>query len=76
MLWLRALPLCPLVQGRKEDVQDLSSQVCWVLQPLFSLFQHIFQLEQAAYKEEGLPWETITFNNNEPILVSEKTDRI
>ncbi|NXC08616.1 MYO3B protein, partial [Orthonyx spaldingii] len=29
---------------------------------------HIFQLEQAAYKEEGLPWETITFNNNEPIL--------
>ncbi|NXW09063.1 MYO3B protein, partial [Fregetta grallaria] len=31
---------------------------------------HIFQLEQAAYKEEELPWETITFNNNEPILVS------
>ncbi|NXU85139.1 MYO3B protein, partial [Xiphorhynchus elegans] len=29
---------------------------------------HIFQLEQAAYKEEGLPWENITFNNNEPIL--------
>ncbi|KAF4793146.1 myosin-IIIb-like isoform X1 [Turdus rufiventris] len=29
---------------------------------------HIFQLEQAAYKEEGLPWEAITFNNNEPIL--------
>ncbi|NXK88685.1 MYO3B protein, partial [Formicarius rufipectus] len=29
---------------------------------------HIFQLEQAAYKEEGLPWETITFRNNEPIL--------
>ncbi|NXL82527.1 MYO3B protein, partial [Leptocoma aspasia] len=29
---------------------------------------HIFQLEQAAYKEEGLPWETIIFNNNEPIL--------
>ncbi|XP_071437358.1 myosin-IIIb-like isoform X2 [Pithys albifrons albifrons] len=29
---------------------------------------HIFELEQAAYKEEGLPWETITFNNNEPIL--------
>ncbi|XP_058680455.1 myosin-IIIb-like [Ammospiza nelsoni] len=29
---------------------------------------HIFQLEQAAYKEEGLPWETITFKNNEPIL--------
>ncbi|NXL49167.1 MYO3B protein, partial [Podilymbus podiceps] len=29
---------------------------------------HIFQMEQAAYKEEGLPWETITFNNNEPIL--------
>ncbi|NXS28393.1 MYO7A protein, partial [Pomatostomus ruficeps] len=29
---------------------------------------HIFQLEQAAYKEEGLHWETITFNNNEPIL--------
>ncbi|NXY22775.1 MYO3B protein, partial [Atrichornis clamosus] len=29
---------------------------------------HIFQLEQAAYKEEGLPWKTITFNNNEPIL--------
>ncbi|NWI88559.1 MYO3B protein, partial [Pitta sordida] len=29
---------------------------------------HIFQLEQAAYREEGLPWETITFNNNEPIL--------
>ncbi|KFV48262.1 Myosin-IIIa, partial [Gavia stellata] len=29
---------------------------------------HIFQLEQAAYKEEELPWETITFNNNEPIL--------
>ncbi|NXO74956.1 MYO3B protein, partial [Sitta europaea] len=29
---------------------------------------HIFQLEQAAYKEEGLPWETITFNNNEPVL--------
>ncbi|XP_014809354.1 PREDICTED: unconventional myosin-VIIa-like isoform X2 [Calidris pugnax] len=29
---------------------------------------HIFQMEQAAYKEEELPWETITFNNNEPIL--------
>ncbi|KQK82878.1 myosin-IIIb-like protein [Amazona aestiva] len=29
---------------------------------------HIFQLEQAAYKEEDLPWETITFNNNEPTL--------
>ncbi|XP_010013774.1 PREDICTED: unconventional myosin-VIIa-like, partial [Nestor notabilis] len=29
---------------------------------------HIFQLEQAAYKEEDLPWETITFNNNEPVL--------
>ncbi|XP_075582482.1 myosin-IIIb [Pelecanus crispus] len=29
---------------------------------------HIFQLEQAAYKEEGLPWETITFKNNEPVL--------
>ncbi|NXY10186.1 MYO3B protein, partial [Pteruthius melanotis] len=29
---------------------------------------HIFQLEQAAYKEEGLPWETIAFNNNEPVL--------
>ncbi|KAJ7417754.1 myosin-IIIb [Willisornis vidua] len=29
---------------------------------------HIFELEQAAYKEEGLPWETIPFNNNEPIL--------
>ncbi|XP_009945593.1 PREDICTED: myosin-IIIb-like, partial [Leptosomus discolor] len=30
--------------------------------------QHFFNhLEQAAYKEE-LPWETITFNNNEPIL--------
>ncbi|XP_075770834.1 myosin-IIIb-like isoform X3 [Pelodiscus sinensis] len=29
---------------------------------------HIFQLEQAVYQEEGLPWETITFNNNKPIL--------
>ncbi|NWU67642.1 MYOI protein, partial [Pterocles burchelli] len=29
---------------------------------------HIFQLEQAACKEEDLPWETVTFNNNEPIL--------
>ncbi|NXK49470.1 MYO3B protein, partial [Chauna torquata] len=29
---------------------------------------HIFQLEQAAYREEELPWETITFSNNEPIL--------
>ncbi|KFW11749.1 Myosin-IIIb, partial [Eurypyga helias] len=29
---------------------------------------HIFQMEQAAYKEEELPWETITFNNTEPIL--------
>uniref|UniRef100_A0A452GG26 non-specific serine/threonine protein kinase n=1 Tax=Gopherus agassizii TaxID=38772 RepID=A0A452GG26_9SAUR len=29
---------------------------------------HIFQLEQAAYQEEGLPWEAITFNNNKPIL--------
>ncbi|XP_065716893.1 myosin-IIIb-like [Patagioenas fasciata] len=29
---------------------------------------HIFQLEQATYKEEELPWETITFNNNEPVL--------
>ncbi|XP_055555748.1 unconventional myosin-VIIa-like [Falco cherrug] len=29
---------------------------------------HIFQLEQAAYKEEELPWENITFSNNEPIL--------
>ncbi|NXI50989.1 MYO3A protein, partial [Chloroceryle aenea] len=29
---------------------------------------HIFQLEQAAYKEEELPWDTITFNNNEPVL--------
>ncbi|KFV65615.1 Myosin-IIIb, partial [Dryobates pubescens] len=29
---------------------------------------HIFQLEQAAYKEEELPWETIPFNNNEPVL--------
>ncbi|NWQ66618.1 MYO3B protein, partial [Neopipo cinnamomea] len=29
---------------------------------------HIFHMEQAAYKEEGLPWETIAFNNNEPIL--------
>nr|XP_048690601.1 myosin-IIIb-like isoform X2 [Caretta caretta] len=29
---------------------------------------HIFQLEQAAYQEEGLPWEEITFNNNKPIL--------
>ncbi|PKK18298.1 myosin-IIIb-like [Columba livia] len=29
---------------------------------------HIFQMEQAAYKEEELPWETITFNNNEPVL--------
>ncbi|NWR60877.1 MYO3B protein, partial [Bucorvus abyssinicus] len=29
---------------------------------------HIFQMEQTAYKEEELPWETITFNNNEPIL--------
>ncbi|NXP45481.1 MYO3B protein, partial [Heliornis fulica] len=32
-------------------------------------FNHyIFQLEQAAYKEEELPWETITFSNNEPVL--------
>lgn len=46
-----------------------------MVQPLFSLFKHIFQLEQAAYKEEELPWETITFNNNEPILVRERTDR-
>ncbi|XP_010126801.1 PREDICTED: unconventional myosin-VIIa-like, partial [Chlamydotis macqueenii] len=31
--------------------------------------QHFFNhLEQAAYKEEELPWETIMFNNNEPIL--------
>ncbi|XP_009706032.1 PREDICTED: myosin-IIIb-like, partial [Cariama cristata] len=31
--------------------------------------QHFFNhLEQAAYKEEELPWDTITFNNNEPIL--------
>ncbi|NWX19007.1 MYO3B protein, partial [Aegotheles bennettii] len=30
--------------------------------------QHIFQMEQAAYKAEELPWETITFNNNEPVL--------
>ncbi|NXL91881.1 MYO3B protein, partial [Alectura lathami] len=29
---------------------------------------HIFQLEQDAYKEEELPWETITFSNNEPVL--------
>ncbi|KAF1479145.1 Myosin-IIIb, partial [Pygoscelis antarcticus] len=29
---------------------------------------HIFQLEQAAYKDEELPWETITFNNNQAIL--------
>ncbi|XP_068784796.1 myosin-IIIb isoform X4 [Struthio camelus] len=29
---------------------------------------HIFQLEQAAYREEELPWETIKFSNNEPIL--------
>ncbi|XP_067399611.1 myosin-IIIb-like isoform X2 [Emydura macquarii macquarii] len=29
---------------------------------------HIFQLEQAAYQEEGLPWEAIIFNNNKPIL--------
>ncbi|NWW96540.1 MYO3B protein, partial [Rhynochetos jubatus] len=29
---------------------------------------HIFQMEQGAYREEELPWETITFNNNEPIL--------
>ncbi|KFW62875.1 Myosin-IIIb, partial [Pygoscelis adeliae] len=29
---------------------------------------HIFQLEQATYKEEELPWETITFNNNQAIL--------
>ncbi|NXU54060.1 MYO3B protein, partial [Turnix velox] len=29
---------------------------------------HIFQMEQAAYKEEELPWETIIFNNNEAIL--------
>ncbi|KAK2537212.1 myosin-IIIb-like protein [Columba livia] len=29
---------------------------------------HIFQMEQSAYKEEELPWETITFNNNEPVL--------
>ncbi|XP_050770619.1 LOW QUALITY PROTEIN: unconventional myosin-VIIa-like [Gymnogyps californianus] len=36
------------------------------LQQFFN--HHIFQLEQAAYREEGLPWETITFNNNEPIL--------
>ncbi|XP_074022392.1 unconventional myosin-VIIa-like [Numenius arquata] len=36
------------------------------LQQFFN--HHIFQMEQAAYKEEELPWETITFNNNEPIL--------
>ncbi|XP_071586527.1 myosin-IIIb-like [Heliangelus exortis] len=29
---------------------------------------HIFQMEQSSYKEEELPWETITFNNNEPVL--------
>ncbi|KAM9168121.1 unconventional myosin-VIIa-like [Mergus octosetaceus] len=29
---------------------------------------HIFQLEQAAYREEELSWESVTFNNNEPIL--------
>ncbi|XP_062455597.1 myosin-IIIb-like isoform X2 [Rhea pennata] len=29
---------------------------------------HIFQLEQTAYREEELPWETIKFSNNEPIL--------
>ncbi|TFJ98184.1 butyrophilin-like protein 2 [Platysternon megacephalum] len=34
---------------------------------------HIFQLEQAAYQEEGLPWEAITFNNNKPILATDKT---
>ncbi|XP_010282357.1 PREDICTED: myosin-IIIb-like, partial [Phaethon lepturus] len=51
----------------KEDAQDYlaKSSGC---SNLFYLFQHIFQLEQAAYKEEELPWETITFNNNEPIL--------
>ncbi|KYO42746.1 myosin-IIIb-like [Alligator mississippiensis] len=29
---------------------------------------HIFRLEQAAYREEELPWETIAFTNNQPIL--------
>lgn len=61
-------------QGGKEDVQDCLAKSAGCIN-LFFLFQHIFQLEQAAYKEEELPWETITFNNNEPILVSERTDR-
>ncbi|XP_052526541.1 myosin-IIIa-like isoform X2 [Tympanuchus pallidicinctus] len=29
---------------------------------------HIFQMEQDAYRAEELPWETITFSNNEPVL--------
>ncbi|NXJ11635.1 MYO3B protein, partial [Odontophorus gujanensis] len=29
---------------------------------------HIFQMEQDAYRAEELPWEAITFNNNEPVL--------
>ncbi|POI33777.1 hypothetical protein CIB84_002467 [Bambusicola thoracicus] len=29
---------------------------------------HIFQMEQDAYRVEELPWETITFSNNEPVL--------
>ncbi|OXB79135.1 UNVERIFIED_CONTAM: hypothetical protein H355_006594, partial [Colinus virginianus] len=29
---------------------------------------HIFQMEQDAYRAEELPWEAITFSNNEPVL--------
>lgn len=72
MLW--ESHACPLSSG-SERFSKLSNQVCWGLKLLFSLSQHIFQMEQDAYRVEELPWETITFSNNEPVLVSESWEK-
>lgn len=60
---------CPGVAGRGE-VARLKSALAAGSSDLPLTPQHIFRLEQAAYREEELPWETIAFTNNQPILVS------
>lgn len=39
-----------------------------VVTSVFSLFQHVFKLEQEEYMKEQIPWTLIDFYDNQPCI--------
>lgn len=39
-----------------------------IMTAIFSLFQHVFKLEQEEYMKEQIPWTLIDFYDNQPCI--------